>query len=499
MKTRICIVFMLFITLCGTTMSQNDKDSYIPRGDIYHAEDTSVVNGTKGVGWVRSHLLDDWFLQMQGGGQLYYGTDDREGLFLDRLTGNAELHFGRRIFPMFGFRLGLGYGYAHGFLTREHYNQYRNSIISHGYSGHCGNDATGHPYGGYYWDYRNDNNLLIQRWKYYYFGGDLFMDLALFQGAKHYDPYRHWNNIVYAGVHTKIAQSETDTSNHRTEGHIGYIGKYNFNPNWSIYADARLSFIERLFDREWLPGLESAGVGLDVVCNLQIGVIYKFYARTKKQRDSFRNMDDVVIDNKVTSHFVYIRMQDSNFVFIKDTTITELRHDTVPTPGMIDSLNWLPRDIARWSSLIDNSNGDDLDSNILGLLLPYEQIFFERDKWDILPSEVAKIEKMAKIMYTYPDTKYILIGSADSKTGTVKRNIFLGHVRADVVYNSLVNEYGIDSTRLSREYHGGILEYMPYELNRSTVILMDHPYVRRVFEEMKSKGVAGGQEVEINN
>lgn len=500
MKARKLLSCLFALTIAVSVQAQVDKNKYTPRGEIMHSEDTSVVRGEKGVGWVRAHLLDDWFLQVQGGGQLYYGTDDREGAFRDRLTGNGEFQIGRRIFPMFGFRVGLGYGYAHGFLTKEHYYTHRSSILSHGFSGECGTDANGNPYGGYYFDYEGNEGLLIQKWKYFYFGGDIFLDLAIFRGSESYDPYRRWNNIIYMGAHNRYALSEGDTTNHRTEGHIGYVAKYNITPNWSIYADARLSFIERLFDREWMPELESAGVGLDAVANLQIGITYKFNYRTREERDRFKAKDPAERESNVVTHFFYVKLRDSNFVSTIDTSITETLHDTVPTADMMDTLFWLTNDINRWQSLLDNRGKvDGLDTNTLGLILPYEQVFFERDKWDILPSEATKIEKMAQIMNIYPETKFILIGSADSKTGTVKRNIFLGHVRADVVYNSLVTEYGIDSTRLSREYLGGILDYMPYELNRSTVILMDHPYVRRMFEQMKAQGKAGGREVKIEN
>ena len=495
MKLKRLFLLIVASFLCLSAVAQVDKDRYMPRGEIFHSEDTSVVNGRKGVGWVRNHLLDDWFLQLQGGGQLYYGTDDREGLFGDRLTANGEFHLGRRIFPMFGFRLNMGYGYAHGFLTRDHYNQYWQSIESHGFSGQC--DP---KYCGYYWDYDKNSDLLIQKWKYLYYGVDLFMDLALFRGAKNYNPYRHWNHILYMGVDNRNALSETDTTNHRTEGHLGYIAKYNFTSNWSIYADARISFIERLFDREWMPELESAGVGLDAVANLQVGVTYKFHVRTKDERDYFRTQQRTTIDTHNVTHFFYVRMRDTNYTAIYDTTISKNIYDTVPTAGMQDTIFWLTNDIKRWQALLDGGDPQNgLDTGTLSLILPYEQVFFERDKWDILPSEESKIRKMAQIMEAYPDTKYILIGSADSKTGTVKRNIFLGHVRADVVYNSLVTEYGIDSTRLSREYKGGILDYQPFELNRSTVILMDHPYVRKLFLEMKSKGQAGGRDVKIEN
>ena len=86
-------------------MGQKEKD-YKAIGRVYNADDVEVVRGDNGVGWVRGHTLDNWFVQAQGGGQLYYGFEDRLGAFGDRLTGAGELKIGRRIFPMFGFRVG---------------------------------------------------------------------------------------------------------------------------------------------------------------------------------------------------------------------------------------------------------------------------------------------------------------------------------------------------------------------------------------------------------
>lgn len=486
MRKLLILLSMTFI-LSGSLSAQVDKGSYKPHGEIYHSEDTTVVRGKKGAGWIRAHFFDDWFIQAQGGGQLYYGTDDRKGAFGDRITGNAEIQIGRYIYPMFGFRIGLGYGYAHGFLAKEHH------VGVTGGTGECGTDANGNSYGGYYWDYNDD--LLMQKWKYYYFGGDLFLNLALFNGSEHYDPFKHWSHIIYGGAHTKFGLSETDSKNHRSEAHLGYILQYNINSNWSIYADARLSFMERLFDREWVPRIETSGWGVDLIGNLHIGVVYKFHIRTEEERARFESKERRSAIAQESSHFLYIKIQDTSYVSISDTIISTYNHDTVPTLAMMDTLYKLNNDIASILAAIKKREDGELDTNMLGLLLPYEQVFFERDKWDILPDEATKIEKMVQIMNAFPETKYILIGSADSITGTKSRNTFLGHVRADVVYNSLVTEYSIDSSRLSREYKGGIMDYIPFELNRCTVILLDHPYVRRIFMEMKAKGQAGGRDV----
>ena len=136
---------------------------------------------------------------------------------------------------------------------------------------------------------------------------------------------------------------------------------------------------------------------------------------------------------------------------------------------------------------------------LLNQLLPYEMVFFELDRWDVLPEEEGKIAKMATIMKAFPEEKFILTGSADSKTGTVARNQFLSEHRADTVYSVLVNKYGVNPDQLTRNYLGGILEYQPFVLNRTTVIIMDNPIVAKAFEEMKKEGRAGGGEVKIDN
>lgn len=477
--------------------AQNGKDWYDAPDRAIHSDDTVIVRDKNRGGWIRAHLFDDWFIQMQGGGQLYYGTDDRKGPLGDRLTANGEIQIGRRIFPMMGVRLGLGYGYAHGFITKEHYNAYNSAIVSHGFSGQCGTDDSGNLLGGYYWKY--DDKLYQQKWKYYYFGADIFMNLDYFRGSTEYDPDKKINHIIYGGVHTKFAQSEVDTTNHRSEAHIGYICKYNFNKYWGIYADIRGSFIERLFDREWIPGLESAGAGVDFVMNLHVGINYKFHVRRTRDRFKMVENSNVSVDTSFTKSYYYVKMEQTQIMQFFDTLHTRNEYRNMPTPDMVELLNSMQDEIDKMKDKIYNIHFNPLDSVLINQMLPFEMVYFELDKWDILPEEEMKIEKMARIMQAFPDEKFILTGSADIKTGTVKRNDFLSHNRADVVYNILTNEYGVNPDQLTREYLGGIDDYKPFYLNRCTVIIMDHPTVMNAFKELKSKGISGGEDVKIEN
>lgn len=476
------IVAFVFALAIGNSYGQDKPKKYYAPDRAFHAEDSNAVRGDHGVGWVRSSFFDDWFFMTQGGGQLYYGVDDREGPFMDRLTGNVEFQFGRRIFPMFGFRIGVGYGGAHGFITKDHYNSY--TIL--GGEGVCGtNPATGASLGGYYWDY--NENLLIQKWKYFYFGADLFLDLAILRGSEHYEQFKPWNNIVYGGVHTRYSLSSTNDKSHRSEAHLGYICKHNFTHNWSMYADFRASAIERLFDREFLHGMESPGPGVDPILNLQIGIIYKFHFRDENQRSEFVHTTTIHDTAVTVAHVTYVKMKEVYTDSIKDTIPIVVQENT-PTPDMqrkLDSVQaLLDAELAKLSNMPWNKA---LDSIILNNLIPYEIVYFELDKWDIEPSEEMKIDKMSRIMKAYPDEKFLLVGSADSKTGTVQRNEFLSHNRADVVRDKLVNEMGIELSQLDCQYRGGILEYDPYPLNRCTLIIMDNPLVHKIFEEIKQQ------------
>ena len=489
MNSKRLFFLLTVLSLTSIAFGQEDKnkekkEEYQFHSVLLHSEDTAVVNGTYKVGWVRSHFFDSWFFQLQGGGQLYYGTEDTRGPLGDRLTGNAEFLIGRRIFPMFGFRLGAGLGYAHGFLSKDTYNGH--NVNTNG-NGQC--DPVG---GGYYTEY--DNDLLMQNWKYYFFGVDLFLELDFFKGSENYDPDRKVNHIVYFGVRNFTSTSEVDKKNRRTEGHLGYVCKYNFNKNWSVFGDIRLNFMERLFDREHVTGVESSGFGLDPVLNFNAGISYKFHIRTDKQRNNIEEGTTEKDPNAISViTYSYIK-QDTIVKLIHTDTAISYVYEHKPTDRTQRALDSLSDEINKRKA---DPNYRALDSMMLNRLLPYEMVFFELDRWEILPSEEGKIRKMAQVMKSYPDQKFILTGSADSKTGSKVWNVKLSQNRVDVVYYKLIRELGVNPDQLERRHLGGILKYNPFELNRCTVIIMDHPIVQKAFREMEESGEVGGGSVNI--
>lgn len=503
---------LLFILLSGAAQTVNAQiDTLFDRkASTVYADDEGIV---KDMGiFVRSHFLDNWFAAVQVGGNLYGGFQDYRGPLFGKnpitdghLTYSAEIKAGRWVYPALGYRLGLGVGTMHGFLSRQTYNDYLTSIAIHG-----GQGQAQPGYVGYYWEY--DNDLLIQRWKY---GCGILDIMVKLISADGYQKNRRFTPILYAGAGFHLAFSEPSDESMRgerqerigSEIHGGLILNYRFNDNWCAYLDARASILTGTFDREFVAGAELPVLNEDFPIYCQLGVSRHFHFRNETQRTKWDKMDEVIDDQRVerrrqgvfemithTYNFATVNYVDTLFSY---DTINDfspeydsllLRRARQHVQDQIDSLR----------RAFDRDCQDAGLDDILGRrLLPYEMVFFELDKWNILKEEDIKIRKMASVMKAFPNYQFLLIGSADSKTGTVKRNDFLSVNRSDVVYNQLVYKYEVNPAQLKRVYMGGILDFDPFELNRATVIIMDHPKVMEEFNKLKAQRQAGGSTVEF--
>lgn len=82
-----------------------------------------------------------------------------------------------------------------------------------------------------------------------------------------------------------------------------------------------------------------------------------------------------------------------------------------------------------------------------------ENVYFTINKYDINPSEVAKIDHIIAVMKQYPEAVVSITGYADKFTGTAKRNLFLSQERAAVVCKALVDA-GISQDRITSNFYG---------------------------------------------
>lgn len=489
---------LILLGIVTTVWGQQPKES---NTRLVSAErDTGRFVGEHHVGWIRSHALDNWMVDVTIGPQFYYGLEDRKGSLVDRLTFNAEMHIGRWMFPMVGYRLGGGLGYAHGFITKDSYNTYRPFW---GYGTSYGNTVDGNALGGYYWPMDDNNDLYMQKWKYVYGGGDILINLTFLRKYDKVDLSRKWQNIAYAGIDIYMGLSEnhpqvTVETNLAGEGHIGWISRYYLLPQLNVYSDLRLSIIEGRFDREYAPNVEITPQ--DFIFSAHFGACYDFNMRSKKRRKQYyvsRGIWPASMET-IPKFAAFVQIDEFSYESVIEHyyTVRYYEQDTPESDTVImqlqDSINNIKN---RWNQVPVNAS---LKQVMDEHMLPYVMVFYDLDRWDISAEEDMKIAKMAKLMAVYPDLNLILSGSADSKTGSARRNLFLSHNRVDAVYNRLVYGYGISPDRLRREYLGGVMDYEPFELNRSTVIIMDHPSIRKAFNKMRESGKAGNGEIKID-
>ncbi len=514
MKKHIIILLALISLGCTVKAQTEQRSSLI---------DTIRKAGEHYVGWVRSHPFDNWTLDMNIGGHLYYGFEDSKGSLFKRVMPQFEAQLGHWMFPVVGLRGAFGTGSQRGFISKESYLQNR-SVLTADY-GNCwgpssntlisGNDTIRGALGGYYWPLDNNDNLFVQNWKYLYAGLDLMVNLSY---MKKYDRIKidsSFQHIVYAGFNVRVGISEDNpekfsnrigyshdwhmfkNTNFAAEGHLGYICRYALTPYFAVQGDARLSIMEGNFDRERITGVER--MAPDIEFSLMAGICYDFNFRSKERRQKYYVEKNIIPYNttEMPKFVAFIQQEDLDVVRYIDL-ITIVQYDTINDSVAILYHDTLVTRYKASSPSVEQYVPDSVsfDSIMMKRMLPYEMVFFDLDKWDIRPKEEMKIAKMARLMKAYPDKTFYLYGSADSKTGTVKRNDFLSKNRADIVYNRLILEYGIPEKQLKREYLGGILDYDPFILNRTTVIIMDHPAVREGFEKMKAQRKAGGNVVE---
>ena len=475
---------------------------------VSHHADSTHLSSDHPVGWMRSHILDNWFFDLQGGGQLYYGYQDRLGPMKERLTGKAEFKLGRWIFPTLGIRGGVGIANSRGYISLDTYLANRPQLTAdfgtcHGTSTSTtviGNETIRGAFGGYYFPVEGNNTLLMQDWRYLYGGFDLLLNLSNLKPQNKVNLKKRWNNIFYAGFHIRYGITEfhperSNNTNAANEGHIGYIASLELTKHITLHGDLRLSIMEGDFDRERLIGVEPFQPDLEL--SAMVGLNYNFHLRTNKMRRNYYVERGWVPYNtiEVPKFIDLYQIEDLRTFVIVDTILVHIK-DTADDPNIKRLIDSLEDELDNL--LLGVPRNMPFDSILLKQLLPYEMVFFDLDKWDIRPSEEQKIARMARVMKAYPKGIFHLYGSADAKTGTVKRNTFLSHNRADMVYNRLILEYGIKPEQLRRDYLGGIMDYEPFMLNRTTVIIMEHPSVQEAFEKMKAQHRAGGGVVEID-
>lgn len=135
------------------------------------------------------------------------------------------------------------------------------------------------------------------------------------------------------------------------------------------------------------------------------------------------------------------------------------KNNVAPTNNNNDKINELENKIKELENQKNNKtpvNNVNTTNNITNVgpdNLSLLSVFFNFNNSVILPSEMQKIEIVAKLMSKDPAMKVVVTGHCDQK-GTETYNERLSKRRANVVAKVLINKYKISKDRITKEYHG---------------------------------------------
>lgn len=102
-------------------------------------------------------------------------------------------------------------------------------------------------------------------------------------------------------------------------------------------------------------------------------------------------------------------------------------------------------------------------------------VSFVIDKYNITDVQKNNVQRVAEYLANNPEINLVITGYADVKTGNPAYNLKLSQRRAEAVRDMLVNDFGVDESRLRVDYKGDTIQ--PYdrknEWNRVVVFVTE--------------------------
>ncbi len=266
-----------------------------------------------------------------------------------------------------------------------------------------------------------------QKWSYAHFRGDVMFNLSNIIGGYRED--RFYSLTTYIGLGIITSQ---DTEATELTGTFGILNTFLISDAFDINLDIRGSLIHDRFDSEVDSDRNKIFEG---IATTTIGVTYKFKPRGWKNV----NKTDITVDHAELQNYKKL-----------------LANAEQKNADLADQL-------AIHQAAAEKE-----------LIIPSLALRFE-----INCTKLSKISRVnlgyiaAAIKESKTDKVFTIKGYADMYTGNERINKRLSENRAKAVYEALVNEFGIDKSKLIVEDYGGV-DNMFYDDNTlSRVVIFE--------------------------
>ncbi len=375
----------------------------------------------------KSQYGNNWFISIGAGPSLLIGEQDFEQPVGDRIKFSGELSVGKWFSPNFGMRLQLMGGSLKGFnFNSFHEGNY--VYKNRNYSRH----PIGFPNDLKYTD---DGKGFWQEFNYGTFSFDLMGNLTnLFRG--YYREKAPVEFIPYVGLGMAITNSTSTTpSSYDWLAKLGMRVNFNLGQRWAIYLEPQANITNKEFDG-YIGNRD-----FDGIVNTMVGLQLNLNKGFKEQ--NLLSIDEInLLNNKINGQRQMIE-----------------NHQDI---------------LERQQQLLDKLNGC-CEEGKRGRQEPSMYVSYQNDK-TYLPeyirfglnssriemSEQHKVEDAVAYLNANPESKLLLIGYADKKTGNSNYNYKLSCKRVETVAAAMAKA-GISSNRLIIKCIGD--KEQPYDQN----------------------------------
>ncbi len=376
----------------------------------------------------KSQAKNNWFISVGGGANLLIGEQDDEKSVSDRIGFGGELSVGKWFNPFFGMKTQLYVGKLRGFNYEDNQGgEYTNPDRSRtsqpkGFYDNTLNHVDGDLGPGFWQDFTSGALTL-----------DLMANLThLFRG--YYRESAPIEVIPYVGLGFMHAiKSSTNPTYDGIAGKLGMRVNLNLNPKLAIYVEPQAYFTSDEFDGY------VGNRGYDAIANAMLGIQYNI----KKGFTTVEGLSQAEIEH------LNGRINENRQMIGNQQDILERQQ------SLLDKLNKYnnekPQQVTNQLVSGDKNKG----------YLP-EYVRFGLNSSNIEVVEQAKLEDAAAYLKANPDSKLMLVGYADKKTGNSSLNYKLSCKRAEAVADELRRQ-GINPNRLIVKCVGD--KEQPYDQN----------------------------------
>lgn len=267
--------------------------------------------------------------------------------------------------------------------------------------------------------YKQIYGVYQTKWGMLNLHADVMLNLSnMFCG---YREDRLYNAIPYASIgylrNTKSNDNELGVG-------AGLVNRFRVNEAWDVNLELRA-----MLNNDVMDGIQSSR-NIEGSTAIMAGVTYRFKNRGWKKGSgiSVAEMQDV------------------------QRKLQEMNQENAQLNRKVDALN---SSLEQKESELQAAQQAAVKSGKLEDAMEYTA-FFEINKAYLSKKEAVNLEAMANLIKKYPDAKFVITGYADKQTGSAEFNDKLSRLRAEAVYNTLVDKFGVNGDQLTIDYKGGV-------------------------------------------